>query len=85
MDCIVCGDQPSLTNVENYDYDSFCQGSSCSVETFPTLNKINTISWEDFLKVRKASDLLIDVRPANQYNIINLIEFENHPLEVFLE
>lgn len=67
----MCGENPTLTNVKQYDYEEFV-GESCSTGINFSGNQVE---WKEFLEsVDKESDVVIDVRPTLQHDLINFTE-----------
>lgn len=65
-DCVVCGDNPTITAVSAFDYDDFCQ-TGCTVASKITLQPENTMTIAEFHKVRTETKdkklCVVDVRP----------------------
>jgi rhodanese-related sulfurtransferase len=78
---MVCGDNPTITSLESYDYDKFaCQPTKAA----PTLEPEFEIKWDDFLPILRKPDfdkenILLDVRPTHQYNCVYVKPSINHP------
>jgi len=75
--CISCGDQPSIKDVRDYDYDTFTGMGKCASKLYVDLPPQNNIKWKEFLEVYKsenfdATNLLVDIRPEEQFKITNL-------------
>lgn len=70
--CAVCGDTPSVTDVSQFDYETFCQ-TNCNKYALIKILPENNITVQDFSSVYKESvlttskSILVDVRPALQY------------------
>lgn len=84
--CVVCGDNPSLTDVSKFDYESFCQ-TNCNKYALIQIPQANNITVEEFediykqeIKTYTSKHALIDVRGAVQYNIVSLEGSVNIPL-----
>ncbi len=86
-DCAVCGDNPTLKDVSQFNYDDFCQ-VSCNKYALIKIPAENNITVTDFDSIYQESIknnsndklLLIDVRGAVQYNIVSLKGSINIPL-----
>jgi len=75
--CISCGDEPTIKDVRDYDYDTFTGMGKCASKLYVDLPPQNNIKWKEFLDVYKSADfdstsLLIDVRPEEQFKIVSL-------------
>jgi adenylyltransferase/sulfurtransferase len=74
-DCAACGKEPKITkeNISTYDFDEFVNPKeNRRLRRLPIPNKYN-IKWNDLLNSDNTKDnILIDVRPAEQYNMYNL-------------
>jgi adenylyltransferase/sulfurtransferase len=78
--CQSCGDEPSITDVKAFDYDSFCQ-VKCDIVAQITLPQDQTIKIEDFNTLNKDQKLVvIDVRVPVQYGVTNIEGSINIPL-----
>eukprot|EP00388_Colpodella_angusta_P008463 GDKJ01023140.1.p1 GENE.GDKJ01023140.1~~GDKJ01023140.1.p1 ORF type:complete len:436 (-),score=67.19 GDKJ01023140.1:229-1536(-) len=88
--CPVCGIEPSITDVREFDYDAFI--TSCDVP--PSMSENQKIDAGVFMKefltivdgdfmVKTDDVLVVDVRPRNQVSIIKLPGASNIPLEEF--
>lgn len=83
-DCKVCGKDPSITKekVKEFDYDDFVNPKTCRLPIRLELEEKNKIDWKEFLfEYEKAKNdkesnfgdmLCVDVRPKDQYDLINL-------------
>ena len=72
--CQVCGDNPTITDVKDFDYDTFCQ-TKCSATGAIVLPEANEISIDDFHKLRQdtSGDLcVVDVREPHQFEVTSL-------------
>ena len=47
LDCVTCGDSPSLLDVSTFDYNDFCK-TNCNKIALIKLPAENTISIEEF-------------------------------------
>jgi adenylyltransferase/sulfurtransferase len=94
-DCKVCGENPTFNkdNLKDFDYDDFVNPKICRLPIRLELDEVNKIEWEEFMKLKneekeKEKDkennyLCIDVRPKDQFDLINLkkkFDFINCPL-----
>lgn len=81
-ECVTCGDNPTVTDTKNFDYDVFCQ-TGCTLASKIKLPADNTMTIEAFHKVRtEAGDnklCVVDVRPKVQYDMTALPESVNLP------
>eukprot|EP00164_Ancoracysta_twista_P014934 GFYU01024491.1.p1 GENE.GFYU01024491.1~~GFYU01024491.1.p1 ORF type:complete len:448 (+),score=95.75 GFYU01024491.1:136-1479(+) len=85
-ECIVCGENPSITRDALIDYVEFC-GASANDKDNPqptaSLPADQTITCTELHKLRSESSkapVLIDVRAPIQYDICRLEESQNIPL-----
>lgn len=82
-DCAVCGDSPSIGKTL-IDYEIFC-GSKANDKTrsISVLPPDQRISPEKFTQLDESKVVLIDVRPAIQFEIFSLENSINIPIERF--
>mmetsp|Transcript_39340 Transcript_39340/g.29053 ORF Transcript_39340/g.29053 Transcript_39340/m.29053 type:complete len:211 (+) Transcript_39340:184-816(+) len=71
-DCKVCGENPSVKNVQDFDYDEFCQ-TKCDFYASIHLPPENNITVEEFHKefIESKKGVLVDVRPKVEYGIVS--------------
>jgi hypothetical protein len=50
--CASCGDEPTITDVKDFDYDDFCQ-TGCTLASKITLPTDNTMTIAEFHKIRQ--------------------------------
>ena len=66
VECVTCGDKPSVTNVKDFDYNDFCQ-TGCTLASRIKLPPANTMTIDAFNKLRSESQdkkmCVVDVRP----------------------
>ena len=72
VNCIGCSSDK--LNMEQYDYNKY--GASCSKIKAPEANRI---TWKEFIESYDQKKLFLDVRPANHYNIVHLLNSINIP------
>ncbi|XP_050306166.1 adenylyltransferase and sulfurtransferase MOCS3 [Anthonomus grandis grandis] len=78
VNCAVCGDNPTLTQL--IDYEQFCGAAAHDkVVNIDIINENQQIEVKD-LKSKLGSSLILDVRPALQYEICRLPNTTNIPL-----
>ena len=71
-DCVVCGDQPSVTTL--IDYERFCGGVTTPLAAAPELQRVPEIDVEE-LRSRLGSGkspVILDVRETHEWRISNL-------------
>lgn len=86
-ECVVCGENPTLKDVSQFNYDDFCQ-VSCNKYALIKIPAENNISVNEFDAIYQESIkngtndklILIDVRGAVQYKIVSLQGSFNIPL-----
>ena len=90
--CVVCGDQPSLTDVSKFDYDEFCQVLCNRYAAFiiPPENNITVadfdLIYKDHIKTGTGANYaLIDVRGGVQYKIVSLPGSINIPVSTMMK
>lgn len=69
VNCASCGDEPTITDVSTYDYDSFCGVAGCGLSQ-TKLPAENTITIGDFHKLRAETEkplCIVDVREKVQH------------------
>lgn len=89
-ECVVCGDNPSITDVRNVNYGEFLMcGSPPTMKTSQQISAAEVLSKHilydenDNFKGVSSDIMLLDVRPANQFCIVNIPGSVNIPLDVF--
>ncbi|TIA85530.1 hypothetical protein E3P99_03973 [Wallemia hederae] len=85
-DCYADGDQAfdkKLKSVQDIDYLAFTGAQTCGTDL--QLSDDNEISVEDFMALRKASDLIIDTRPPVEFGICHLDGSDNIPITNLLK
>ena len=81
-DCDVCGDNPSLTKL--IDYEQFCGMAATDKDSgLNLLEKDQRISVKEYCK-NEDSHILIDVRSANEFEICKLKNSLNIPIKQLL-
>jgi len=78
--CEVCGENPTIKNVSEYDYEQFCPTPVCNMVDVIKLPAEVDLTVED-LKNDKDDHIIIDVRPKHHYEIVHLENSLNFPLE----
>lgn len=84
-DCQICSKNASINPTE-FDYEKFCGTPSCDsaaggqLKILHDLERVNKDEYKKVLETKQAH-VLIDVRPANDYNIVNLEHSKNIPLK----
>ncbi len=85
-ECPVCGDNPTIT--ELIDYDEFCNVSrgetAAPAESNPNMDSIDVHALDELIKV-KSDFVLIDVREENEYDICKIPNSKLIPLSVLAE
>ncbi|CAI2371710.1 unnamed protein product [Moneuplotes crassus] len=84
VDCPVCGENPSIRVVADYDYDALCPAPACSLVDSVKLPKENDVAICTFQKDKTENSdkvAVIDVRPDVQFNIVNIPGSVNIPLD----
>uniref|UniRef100_A0A915DKM1 Adenylyltransferase and sulfurtransferase MOCS3 homolog n=1 Tax=Ditylenchus dipsaci TaxID=166011 RepID=A0A915DKM1_9BILA len=80
--CAVCSKNPSITQLQ--DYELFC-GAGPTDKTLPLsiIPQEDRISVQDYYMVREnnVAPILIDTRPAPEFEICHLPEAKNFPLD----
>ncbi|EGR31558.1 hypothetical protein IMG5_107780 [Ichthyophthirius multifiliis] len=79
--CIACGENPSIQNVQDFNYDEFV-GSSCTVNIPQKSELFQDITWNNFIQINQKQQTqakFIDVRPQGQFDIVNLKLFNSIP------
>lgn len=76
QDCISCNGNLSLELINNINYSEFC-----GIVNYDVLNKEDRISVVDYNNI-KDDHILIDVRPSEQYEILNLPNSINLPIDI---
>lgn len=82
-DCQICSKNASIKPTE-FDYEAFCGTPSCDQSgQLRILHDLERVNGDEYRTVlhRKQPHLLIDVRPVNDYGIVNLDHSENIPLK----
>lgn len=83
-DCQICSEKASIKPAE-FDYEKFCGTPSCdsAVGQLKILHDLERVDKDEYKKVleNKQVHILIDVRPANDFNIVNLEHSKNIPLK----
>ena len=90
--CVVCGDNPSITDVAKFDYDDFCQVLCNRYAAFiiPPENNITVADFDPIYKEHiktgtAANYALIDVRGGVQYKIVSLPGSVNIPVSTIMK
>lgn len=80
-DCVVCGDNPRITDVKDEDYVLLC-GSSADdkCRNLSILSADERIGCTEFIKIRDKVAVL-DVRPAGHFEIVRFPEAINIPTD----
>ena len=78
--CDVCGENPSITNVAEYDYEQFCPTPPCNLVDKIHLPKEIDLTVED-LKSETDDHIIIDVWPKHHFNIVHIENSLNFPLD----
>jgi adenylyltransferase/sulfurtransferase len=81
-DCAACGSTPTV-QPDKFDYEAFCGTTACDkTQQLRLLHDLERISVEQYKEIvdSQKSHLLLDVRPANDYRIVNLPNSINIPL-----
>lgn len=81
-DCSVCGDNPSITRL--IDYEQFCGMKATDKDSgLNILNDDERITVEDYAKI-STDHILIDVRSCNEFEICKLENSVNVPIKIIL-
>lgn len=81
--CSVCGTNPSITDPKEFDYESLCPTPACSLVSVISLPSENDLTVQDFQKDKleiPSKIAIIDVRPSEQFSIVNIPGSVNIPL-----
>ncbi len=99
-DCIVCGSKENIKitieNLQNFDYEEFTNPKESRVPKRLNIPEKNNKNWKSFINElnqtqenkSSSNEVLIDVRPPEQFNMFNLnkqknLSFINIPLKEF--
>ena len=81
--CAICSEKATIDPTK-FDYEKFCGTVSCDVTQQPKLlhefERIDVFEYKNILDT-KQPHVLIDVRPQNDFNIVNLSHAKNIPLQ----
>jgi adenylyltransferase/sulfurtransferase len=79
LECVACGENPSILDVSKYDYNDFCQTNCQRVHSI-ILPETATCSVKSFAEEWKTEKVtLVDVRPPVQYGIVSVTGSLNIP------
>ena len=81
-DCKICSKNASINPTE-FDYEKFCGTPSCdTADQLKILHDLERVDTEEYRKIKdeKQPHFLLDVRPLNDYNIVNLDNSNHIPL-----
>ena len=86
--CAGCGNEGifKYKKISEYDYLEFVNPTQNRLPIRVSLNQENNITWEKFCEINKNEgfskrNILIDVRPSEQFNIFSVSNFTNIPLK----
>lgn len=82
-DC-VCSKETVSIKPEDIDYEKFCGTTSCDqTSQLNILHELERVDVDEYRKIKesKSPHFLLDVRPLNDYNIVNLDNSEHIPLQ----
>jgi len=85
--CSVCGKNPSIKDTTQFDYEDFVGLKQCGVSGAGQIPPENNMKWKDFMPVYSNPKFieeatLIDVRPKELYDVVNLNNAISLPLGV---
>jgi len=85
--CAACGKNPTITDVIQFDYEDFVGLKQCGVPGSAEIPLENNIKWKDFMPLYQSPNfqdksILIDVRPKELYDVVNLNKAVSLPLGV---
>lgn len=82
-DCQICSKKASIIPAE-FDYEKFCGTPACdSAGQLKILHDLERVEDDEYRRALESGQphILIDVRPANDYGIVNLENSQNVPLK----
>ena len=74
-DCVVWGESPTFKSTEEYDYEALCPAPACNLVESIKLPKENDVGVKEFHKDKSENSskvAVLDVRPSEQFNIVNV-------------
>ena len=82
-DCQICSKKATIVPAE-FDYEKFCGTPACDTAgQLKILHDLERVEGDEYRAALKSAQphVLIDVRPANDYNIVKLDHSTNIPLK----